>query len=311
MLKVRENHVSIFFLIISVYLTIFFDWKIINPNIYNDFSEYLKFYNENYTYHIPSFDIFFIFREPLGEFMIMLPKLILEDNNISLWAISAFSIILIYVSLVKLNSNYLTFVLIISPLLLNIVYSQIRNGLALSIFLLGFAVIGKRKYLLYLLSIMIHIGVLPFILLEILSRVNFIKNKKILNSLLIIFLSILLILSMLIFAEYLFLAIDDRRVSTLFSVRDTSILFVLWLVPILSALFIKIISGSNFGYQEIFIINGIFYIFVLWIVGGYTSRNIAILFPFLVYVITKKENKNFFSIASLALFNTYYFYLWL
>ena len=311
MFKVREYHVSIFFFIISIYLTIFFDWKVINPNIYNDFSEYLKFYNENSTYHIPSFDIFFIFREPLGEFMIMFPKLILKDNIISLWLISGFSIVLIYISLIKLNSNYLTFILIVSPLLLNIIYSQIRNGLALSIFLIGFAVIGKRKYFLYLISFMIHIGVLPFIILEILSRIKFLKNRKILNSLLIIILSILIILIMLLFSEYLLIAIDDRRAYSLFSIRDTSILFVLWLVPIILGLFIQIIFGKNFGYQEIFIISAILYIFILWYVGGYTSRNIAIMFPFLVYVITKKENRGFLSISSLALFNIYYFYLWL
>jgi len=161
--------------------------------------------------------------------------------------------------------------------------SQLRNALALSIFLLGYSYVTKKiKYSLFLISGAIHLGLLlligAYFLIEFLNKR--VKTKGIRLSVLIVFSG---------FAAYgykmLFALLNDLRAEIYSGSSGMSVIYFIWGIALVVCFVIMEFEKKEVNTSLDLAFVGSLLVVMAYFSGGYYTRYLAMFFPFMLLAI--------------------------
>ena len=209
--------------------------------------------------------------------------------------ISFFSIFSLgYFTLKKTKNYILSSLLLLNPLLVDFVMSQIRNSFALAIIVL--ALLCKNKWLkigLLVASCMIHSSSIVIIfLIFVLNRFRYEGKYKNLGALIFIGISVAFILS--VGRTYILQLLGDRRADIL--QPQSSLLYsIFWVFYLSLIVYLKKLRLQDIYSKMSFTLILVFFASVVF--GTYATRYLAIVLPFLIISILsfQKTNRNILS----------------
>jgi len=220
----------------------------------------------------------FFFNEPLWSTIIIFFKVFLTSENI-IRAIVLFSSFVSSYLILKVDNRYFIFLLILLffPGIIDKFVVHLRNGFAITIFLIGWFSISKFWRIVFFgLSPLIHSSFFIIILIYLFNvyfkKINWLFNKIRIDIFLIvttsILLSIIIILNLAFFAEILGARQIDHKTYFNFNLKNISGMgFLFWLI----VLFLYLLEGKNF------ILKNSFQIFlILFYLISYFTLNIGI-----------------------------------
>lgn len=209
---------------------------------------------------------------------IFLPKF-----QILFFSISTLSLAIFSWFLLKRRINYLVVFLLLSPLVFGFFGAQIRNALALSIFLLGLVYSKKYfRYICFLLSVSIHLSMLVLVGVYFFQKI---VDKKIKNNnfKLILFISLGALISFSTVIFYFLIGLLTKAFIYQEGLGMSPTLFI-WTLGLLIGLVYKRHKNSviiNTVFLDYSII-GISIVVFCFFSGGYYSRFLVIFYPFIL-----------------------------
>lgn len=204
-------------------------------------------------------------------------------------SISFFSIFVISYFVFKRSQKFfLTSLLLLNPLLIDFVMSQIRNSFALAVIILGMLCHNKwAKIALLICSTMIHSSsVIIISIIFLLNKITSKRNYRDFGMLLLI--ALIFAIGLSVGREYILTLIGDRR-SDITQPQSSILYSLFWVIYILLLLYLKKFITENIYLKMAFVLIIVFFASVIF--GTYASRYLAILLPFLI-VATMSLNSN-------------------
>jgi hypothetical protein len=283
---------SIVFYLITVLLIVFLPWEFFSPGRFEDLVKYKEYLSLGVRHEetIISSPFVFIFKEIVFQQWEFLVYDFVQDIDLTILIIVAVTTGCFFVATQKLNIDNRIALLLLCPLMIDFFNSQLRNSLAVSIFLLGFA--SKKntvKYLFFFLSATFHLGVL--LLVSTYFIVNFLKrfSNKFLNILSLVGFSLACAFGDKLF----FFLLDDPRIDVYTSsVSGMSVIYFIWALSLLGfILFMKLrLTYANVTIDFAFV--GSLLVVLAYFSGAYYGRYLAMYFVFILLTIGKPSIKN-------------------
>lgn len=278
----NEKRTLVFILLFSA-LIVNLPWEDIRGNEFVDVENYIIRFSSNFDpYKLIEGGSFlnYITSEFLwAYFVISLKNLGFELELVFKFIAFCSASILTYFTVKNSREKLLISVLLINPLFIDFILSQMRNSFALAIILLGIMSNNKiLKYALLVSATMIHSSSLILILIIfLLNRIDF--DNKYSNILSLILIGITFAFALTIGKYYILDLLGDRRADQ--TEPQSSLLYGLfWMMFLLFILFVRKLnvqdSITKFGLVLLIIFS--FSIFS----GTYASRYLAIALPFLI-----------------------------
>ncbi|MFD1094251.1 EpsG family protein [Salegentibacter chungangensis] len=269
-------------------------WEIIRGAEFTDIENYIERFSSGVNFSSlinEGFFLKYITSESLWAALILYLKNLGLPLPLVFKSISFFSIFVFgYFTFKKSKSLFLSAFLLLNPLMVDFVMSQIRNSFALSIIIVAMLCNNKWiKLVLLLSSTMIHSSsVVLIFLVYILNKTQYEGKYKNLGVLIIIGLFVAFTLS--IGREYILTLIGDRRANI--KQPQSSILYsIFWVVYIGLIIYLKKLNVKDIYSKMSFTLILVFFASVVF--GAYATRYLAILLPFLIIsVLSLKINKN-------------------
>lgn len=266
-------------------LIIFFPWESITPGRFEDLASYRLNLELDSSPDFEQFEspIVFLFREVLFQKWLFTIFDSIQDVERTLFVIAVVTIIIFFFALKRLKLDYRLAIFLLNPLIIDFFNAQLRNSLALSLFLLGYG--SKRKlfkFLLITLSVSLHLGLL--MLLAIYFLANFLK-KYIKNSTLQI--TILIIVSFFFsFGDKIFFVlINDPRMNIYTGSSGMSIIYFLWACLLFACIFLIKKRQETDTLNVDFAFVGCLLVVLAYFSGSYYGRYLAMFFPFILMAI--------------------------
>lgn len=289
----KEN---LFWAIVFALFFVNIPWEIIKGIEFTDIESYVERFNSNIQLGLLIDDgslISYITSEYLWAALIISLKKIGFPLVFIFKLISFFSILILSFFIYKKSKNFiLSSILLLNPLMVDFIMSQLRNSFALSIIILAF--LSKNRWvklILLLSSTMIHSSsVIIIFLILILDNLNY--NGKYKNLGILIIIGILIAFTLSLGREYILSLIGDRRAEI--QQPESSLLYsIFWIFYISLIIYLKKLSVKDLPIKISFTITLIFFFSVIF--GTYASRYLAILLPFLIITIMSlnRANRNF------------------
>ena len=225
----------------------------------------------------------FLFAELTFHNLLFFLNIFIPNYSILFFSISSLSIAIFSWFLLKRRINYLVVFLLLSPLVFGFFGAQIRNALALSIFLLGLVYSKKYfRYICFLLSVSIHLSIIVLVGVYFFQRI--IENRVNNNSFkLILFISLGALISFSTVIFYFLIGITTKGLIYDEGMKMSLILFI-WTLGLLIGLVYKkykLIINKNEIFLDYSII-GVSIVVFCFFSGGYYSRFLVIFYPFIL-----------------------------
>ena len=263
-------------------LIILFPWETFSPSRFEDLFRYREYLQVGIRREETLFSspFLFLFKEIVFQKWLFFIYDIVQDIEYSIFLISLITIIIFFIAVKRLNLDYRIAIFLLSPLMIDFFNSQLRNSLALSLFLLGYSCKKNLyKYFLFLASITFHLALLLpiFIYFIINFLTNRVKNKA---------LQILILVAFSFFFAFgdklFFVLINDPRMDVYTQENGMSIIYFLWALALLYCLFIfklrKILPDNVLDIAFI----GSLLVVLSYFSGAYYGRYLAMFFPFIL-----------------------------
>lgn len=255
-----------------------------------------------------------LINEPLFLIINIFLSWILSPENIIRFIIF-FSVFLSLLSLGKLtNYNYWIIILfIIMPNILKNYVIHLRQGLALSFYLIGFSSTNNKLIIFKYLSIFIHTSFLFLFMIELINRIS--KKFKINNDVRILFICVVLFI-VPFFVEDIAYLLGDRRVLeySFLGEKNIGFGFIAWSLFLL--FFITIKNRKN-DVNLIIIYNLVLYISSYFTLD-FSARIFESIVPIIVVSCINDNRKDvrfifisFFILYGLTLYYSGVFYSWI
>jgi len=283
---------SIVFYFIAVLLIIFLPWEFFSPGRFEDLFKYKEYLSLGVRHEetIISAPFIFIFKEIVFQQWEFFIYDIVQDIDLTVLIIVVITISCFFIATQKLNIDNRIALLLLCPLMIDFFNSQLRNSLAVSIFLLGFA--SKKnnvKYLFFFLSIIFHLGVLLLVFTYFI--INFLKRltNKFLNILFLVGFSLACAFGDKLF----FFLLDDPRIDVYTSSDNgMSLIYFIWALSLLGCFLIMKLRLTSVNVNIDFAFVGSLLVVLSYFSGAYYGRYLAMFFIFILLSIGKPIIKN-------------------
>lgn len=263
-------------------LIILFPWESIAPGRFEDLASYRLNLEMDTPPDLAQFEspIVFLFREVLFQKWLFTVFESSQDVELTLFIIASVTIVIFFFALKRLKIDYRLALFFLNPLLIDFFNAQLRNSLALSLFLLGFGTKRKLfKYFFIVLSVSLHLGILLLVIVYFLAVF---LNKRIKNRTLQI---ISLTTASVLFGfgdKIFFILTNDPRANIYSSSNGMSIIYFLWACCLFACIFFMkkrdVKSTLNIDFAFI----GSLLIVLAYFTGAYYGRYLAMFFPFII-----------------------------
>ncbi|MBM3400854.1 MAG: hypothetical protein FJY21_00830 [Bacteroidetes bacterium] len=263
-------------------LIILFPWEAITPGRFEDLASYRLNLEMDTPPDLAQFEspIIFLFREVLFQKWLFTVFESSQDVELTLFIIASVTIVIFFFALKRLKIDYRLAIFFLNPLIIDFFNAQLRNSLALSLFLLGYGAKRKLfKYFFIVLSVSLHLGLLILVVVYFLAV--FLKNRIKNRTLQIISLTMAAILFG--FGDKIFFSlINDRRANIYSSSNGMSVIYFLWACCLFACIFVikKRDQKSTLNIDFAFI--GSLLIVLAYFSGAYYGRYLAMFFPFII-----------------------------
>lgn len=291
--KGYSSKIVLFWAIVFALIFVNIPWEIIKGVEFTDVESYIERFSNDINIELlideGSF-IKYITSEYLWAALIISLKKIGIPLVFIFKLISFLSILILSFFIYKKSKKFiLSSILLLNPLMVDFIMSQLRNSFALSIIVLAF--LSKNRWIkliLLLSSTMIHSSsVIIIFLIIILDNINYKGKYKTLGILVFIAVSIAFTLSL--GREYILSLLGDRRAEI--QQPTSSILYsIFWMLYISLIIYLKKLDVRDLPTKLSFTITLIFFASVIF--GTYASRYLAILLPFLIITVLSLNQKN-------------------
>ncbi|MFZ6024753.1 MAG: EpsG family protein [Bacteroidota bacterium] len=284
---------NLFFFCILL-LIIFIPWELFSPGRFEDLSVYKDYLVQNLRHDETIFNApaFFFFREIFFQQWLFFLYDFFQDEDLTIKVVSAITILIFFKGLKGSDTDFRVYILLICPLMIDFFNSQLRNSLAVSIFLVAIS-LEKRyiRYSLFAICIAVHLGSLlligTFFIVEIIFKV--VKNKT------LQFLIISLYCVAAAFGDQLFfILIDDPRIDV-YSGQGRggmSLIYFIWsLVFLLAVLIHRRKDNANNIYIN-YALTASLLVVLCYFSGSYYGRYLAMFFPLILLSIGKIRFNN-------------------
>ena len=226
------------------------------------------------------------------------------DAHTTLSIVSITSALVISFYVLQKSKNKFFLVFLFSPMLLEILFFQVRNGFALALFFAGLLIVNKFpkvSYFFFILSLLFHHSLVLLIIIYLIVKKTQqikIKNYTINRAIwLNIFIGVFLVVLYSIFYELFSRSYFRASIFT-----DSSVIGFLFFIGIV---ILYIVGGSSFIWR--FQFQFLFSIILLCLYPIFTQilRLYALSFPFHIIAFSKAPNKvlPFFVLLALVIFN--------
>lgn len=319
-MKISKKYFEYLLIFIFSFFVAFTPWDEIRSIVSIDRSNYYNYfmYETNRLSYIDLISILdFIKNEWFWHYSISFLANVLNlnliFNMIGFFTFLSFSIFLFK------KTNILYVFLLVNPLIIDLIYSQLRMSFAL-IFFISSILLFKRSRIISLILIAIscltHTAMLPFFIIYYLCKYiydikNFDNAKVIVATLLGLFSSLILGP----FKNNILLYIGDRRSDYNDEVLSSSFLYLsFWVLVLFVFYFQYIIYNFKIKFNDsnvLFAVSMLSLILLNLFIGGYSTRILAFSLPFIFILIY-----NFISIYKILILFLYliyvfaYFYIW-
>jgi hypothetical protein len=287
-------------------LIILFPWETFSPGRFEDLYRYREYLQVGIRREETLFSspLLFLFKEIVFQQWLFFIYDIVQDIEYSIFLLSLITIFIFYIAVKRLDLDYRISIFLLCPLMIDFFNSQLRNSLALSLFLLGYSCKKNLyKYLLFLASITFHLALLLLIFIYFILNflTNRVKNKA---------LQILILVAFSFFFAFgdklFFVLINDPRMDVYTQQSGMSIIYFLWALALLCCLFIlklkKILPDKILDLAFI----GSLLVVLSYFSGAYYGRYLAMFFPFILLAIgTFRINKPAIWVMSFYCFYTF------
>lgn len=315
---------SLIYALLFGMIYIFIPWNILLGREFNDAQVYLNTINlilvGKYEVYYPVMGTFldwikFILSEPLWKVILTFISENFYDPSNGLLLISLFSICVFSVYVFKRMNIFLGSFLLLNPIMIDFIMSQIRSSLALS--LIVFSTFSKRNIVIvscFLAGFLIHSA--SFILIPILLMSQRIstwdltqKAHKLFVCLMIIILALLLSYILSFQRESLLITVDRRAVYTATSANLRYVMF--WFFISASLILIPSCDKNRIQYSDFFSATLASMAFFMSLFSVYSARFLAFMYPFLIFSLTFKSLKyRIFYYFSLIVYQLALYYYW-
>jgi len=217
--------------------------------------------------------------------------------------------VFIYFLFISTSNFILTTILIINPLIIDFVMSQVRNSFALSIIIIAFLCKHKQiRYILLVISSMIHSSSLIFIvLILILDNVYYIDKRK--NFFFLLCLGLLFGLVITEGRDFILELLGDRR-SGIVQPKSSFLFSVFWILYFSLMIRLKDFNIADIYTKFSFVILVIFVSSVFF--GTYASRYLAVMLPFLIIsTLNLKGTSKYLACTVLFMYQILQFSYWI
>ncbi len=278
----RKSAVTLFIAYVLIGL---FPWYSILPLRFEDLEVYRGYLVNGSFYddvELNSFITFFFKEVVFYNYMSFLYT-VTDDIGTTFILIKLGSFTLFCIALYRLKVDYRVVFLLLSPLIVDFFVGQLRNSLAMSLFLLGYS--SKRKLTMasfFLLAIAVHLGViLPFV------GIYFIKlNKRLLKNRYLQLGSITVFSTFLAFSDKIFFyLIGDKRFDVYSTPNGMSFIFFVWALCLTSSLYYARVKEKVYNINIDIAIVGALLVALCYISNAYFSRYLSIFYPIILLAI--------------------------
>lgn len=287
-------------------LIILFPWESITLGRFEDLASYRLNLEIDGPPDLAQFEspIIFLFREVLFQKWLFAVFDSNQDVELTLFIVATITIFIFFIALKRLGVDYRLAILLLNPLMIDFFNAQLRNSLALSLFLLGYGAKRKLfKYLLIILSLSLHLGLLLLVLVYLIATFlkERIKNKGLQIALLVI-VSVFFAFGDKIF----FVLINDPRMNIYTSNSGMSIIYFLWACALSLSFFLMRKKNKDANLNLDFALVGSLLVVLAYVSGGYYGRYLAMFFPFMLVGIGPfKPNKPVIWVMAFYCFYTF------
>ncbi len=293
-----ETRIILLWTLIFALVFVNLPWQIIKGAEFTDIGNYIRRFNSDLDLSF-SFNKIGFLKVFTSEYLWAVIIVHLKGLGLPLIqvfkCISFFSIFSLGYFTLKKSKNYLlSSLLLLNPLLVDFVMSQIRNSFALAILVL--ALLCENKWLkisLLIASCMIHSSAIVILfLIFVLNRFTYEEKYKNLAALVFVGISVAFTLS--IGKTYILELLGDRRAAIV--QPQSSILYsIFWVLYLCLIVYLKKLLVQDIYTKMSFTLILVFFASVVF--GIYASRYLAIVLPFLIIAILsfQKTNRNILS----------------
>ena len=288
-----NKHTAYFFLI--GFLIVFFPWELLSPGRFEDLFKYKEYLSLGVRHEETLFNapLIFLFKEIVFQQSLFFFYDFIQDID---YAILANVVIITFIFLfatLRLGIDYRILILLLCPLMIDFFNAQLRNSLAVSLFLLGCSFKKNSfKYLFFFVSITFHLGALLVIMAYV--YVNFLKriNNKTLHFFLLLFFSLACAFGDKLF----FILLDDPRMDVYgSSVSGMSAIYFIWALALFACFLLMKIKSTEHDVKLDLALIGSLLVVLAYFSGAYYGRYLAMFFAFILLAIGRpRMNKGVF-----------------
>lgn len=268
-------------------LIILFPWETFSPGRFEDLASYRRNLEVGLRPDQEGFGslISFIFGEILFQKWLFFIFDQTQDIGYTIYLISIITVSIFFLALKRLNIDYRVALLLLCPLMIDFFHSQLRNSLALSLFLLGYSCKKSLyKYLLFVISIGFHLALL--LLITTYFLVNFVQNR-IKNRVL----QFTILIAFSLFAAFgdklFFFLLSDQRAYIYTGYGGMSVIYFVWALLLFACIYVARLKENRLNINQDFAFVGSLLIVSAYFSGAYYGRHLAMYFPFILVSIGK------------------------
>lgn len=319
-MKISKKYIDYLLIFIFSFFVAFIPWDKVRSIVSIDRSNYYNYfmYETNRLSYIDFLSIIdFIKNEWFWHYSISFLANFFNLNFI--FNIIGFLIFLSFSIFLFKKTNILYIFLLINPLVIDLIYSQLRMSFALIFFIWSILLFKKFKIIsliLIIISCITHTAMLPFVAIYYFCK--YISNIKSINNSKLVIATFLGFFSSLIFGPFknkILLYIGDRRSDYNDNILSSSFLYLsFWILVLFVFYFQCIIYNFKSKFNDsnvLFAVSILSLILLNLFIGGYSTRILAFSMPFMIILIYNFTG--IYKILTVFLYLIYvfvYFYMW-
>lgn len=299
----KKSTLSIAFVLLII---TFFPWEVLSPGRFEDLASYRRNLEVGLRPDQEGFGsiISLIYGEMLFQKWLFFVFDRTQSIDYTIYLISLVTIGIFFVALKRLNIDYRISILLICPLMIDFFHSQLRNSLALSIFLLGYSCKKPLyKYLLFIVSVGFHLALILLIITNFV--INFVQNK--IKSRVF---QIFILMTFSLFSSFgdkiFFFLIQDQRAFIYSGYSGMSAIYFIWAMVLFGSIFFMRLNNWHMNTHQDYAFIGSLLIVSAYFSGAYYGRYLAMFFPFILASIGKFNiNKSIIVVMFIYCFYTF------
>ena len=280
-----NKHIAYFILIWVI--IVFFPWETLSPGRFEDLFKYKEYLSLGVRHEETFFNspFIFLFKEIFFQKWLFFFYDFIQDIDYTILANVAIITFIFLYATKRIGIDYKILILLICPLMIDFFNSQLRNSLAIALFLLGYSF--KKNSLKYFFFLILLLILAYF-------YVNFIK--KINNKILHLFLLVLFSFGCAFGDKLFFILLDDPRIDVYGSnTNGMSAIYFIWSLSLFACFLVMKIKATEHDIKVDFALIGSLLVTLAYFSGAYYGRYLAMFFAFILLAIGRpRMNKGVF-----------------